>query len=361
MANVLPFLFQLLLLLLVVRTIAAMARSDTLHPHCQESCGNFSIPYPFGIGPGCYRDKSFNITCKENADGVMMPYSGGINSSIPVFNFSVSQSQATMFKYLSYVCYNASGYTDVQGSGLRLEGTPFAISATRNKFTAMGCKTIAYINGTNGSYGSGCISFCNKLDYSASGSCTGVGCCQTSLPQNLVDYNSEFYGRGTNDNTWEFNPCSYSFVADQDWFEFDVSYLKGDYFKLKFHQGVPLVLDWVAENVTCAQAKKNNTSYACRSSNSDCQNSHHGIGYTCKCSQGYEGNPYLEDGCQGTTSFILEPCNCYPVMTVMQLIPMLGWIFCRYPGVRSFRCVSLLWHLREQGRWLHLLMRARVS
>jgi len=304
MGNVLLFLLELVLLLLL-QAIAAMARSDTLHPHCQASCGNFSIPYPFGIGPDCYRDKSFEITCKPNIDnGTIMPYSGGINSSLAVFGFSLSQSQATMLKHLSYRCYNASGLMDYRSSGLNLTRTPFAISATRNKFTAIGCQTIAYVNGTNGSYVSGCMSFCNKLDYSASGSCTGTGCCQTSLPENLVDYNSQFYSRGTNDSTWEFDPCSYSFVADQDWFKFNISYLKGDYFKSQFRQGVPLVLDWVAGNVTCEQAKKNATSYACRSNNSDCSDSTHSLGYTCNCSQGYEGNPYLDDGCQGTTSFI---------------------------------------------------------
>lgn len=308
MASKITSLFPLFLLL---QTILAVARSDVLHPHCQERCGNFRIPYPFGIGPDCYRDKNFEITCKQNEEG-FMSYSGDINSTLQVFSFSVSQSQATMLKHLRYNCYNASGLMDHQYSGLNLSGTPFTISAAKNKFTAIGCDTVAYIAGNNNTYISGCMAFCNANDLSnmTSGSCTGTGCCQVSIPENLVDYHSEFSSRSFN-GTWKYNPCSYSVVAEQDWFKFDVSYLKGNNFKFNFHTGVPLVLDWVAGNVTCEEAMKDSSSYACRSSYSNCTNSPHGRGYTCNCSQGYEGNPYLDNGCHDIDECSLKdqhPC-----------------------------------------------------
>ena len=31
--------------------------------NCTSSCGNISVPYPFGIEPGCYHATWFNLTC----------------------------------------------------------------------------------------------------------------------------------------------------------------------------------------------------------------------------------------------------------------------------------------------------------
>ena len=30
-----------------------------LHPNCSTSCGGVTMPYPFGIEPGCYLGESF--------------------------------------------------------------------------------------------------------------------------------------------------------------------------------------------------------------------------------------------------------------------------------------------------------------
>lgn len=145
-------------------------------------------------------------------------------SNTPLFNFSVSLSQVTIYAFISTSCYNESGQTVNTQASLNLTGFPFAISASRNKFTTTGCNTAASIEQANGSFIRGCMSFCDDLDISADNSCGGVGCCQTSLPKNLLDYDSYIFNRDPNDTTWKFNPCSYSFMADQEgWFKFDVS------------------------------------------------------------------------------------------------------------------------------------------
>ncbi|KAB8088071.1 hypothetical protein EE612_012553 [Oryza sativa] len=62
---------------------------------------------------------------------------------------------------------------------------------------------------------------------------------------------------------------------------------------------------WVVVSFTCQEATQdiNNNSYACRSVHSECidVNVTHGtqLGYRCKCSPGFGGNPYIEDGCTG--------------------------------------------------------------
>jgi hypothetical protein len=34
--------------------------------YCTRSCGNISVPYPFGVEPGCYHAAWFNLTCDDS-------------------------------------------------------------------------------------------------------------------------------------------------------------------------------------------------------------------------------------------------------------------------------------------------------
>lgn len=64
----------------------------------------------------------------------------------------------------------------------------------------------------------------------------------------------------------KFSPCSYAFVVEQNWFEFNASYVKSREFGERYGfkgLGVPLVLDWSVGDQTCDEAKNNKSSYAC--------------------------------------------------------------------------------------------------
>jgi hypothetical protein len=94
-------------------------------------------------------------------------------------------------------------------------------------------------------------------------------------------------------------------VMEKAAFSFNTSYVKSTVFNDTYKAGVPVVLNWRASPWTCEVAQKNMSSYACVSRDSECVDTTQGkeTGYRCNCSSGYQGNPYIIDGCQGSFPF----------------------------------------------------------
>ncbi|KAF6174189.1 hypothetical protein GIB67_033721 [Kingdonia uniflora] len=290
--------FQLLICLFIWLTLASAA---PLQPKsgCQSTCGNVSIPYPFGIGVGCYQNSVLALECDESTTPPRLLY----GSNIAVRNISLSGTM-TIAVWVSFDCYNKDGTSSGKfNQNLRLSSL-FTFSDTRNKFTAVGCDTSAIMSDRDGDiFESGCMSVCSNENNVVEGSCSGIGCCQTAIPKGLKTLNVSLNSFYSHNNSWDFNPCSYAFLADIEEFKFSLSDLSkftggmGLDFQNDFINEIrfPSVLDWVVGNENCEDAKRNLTSYAC-GDNTDCIDSSNG--YRCNCSQGYEGNPYFANGCQ---------------------------------------------------------------
>ncbi|XP_042450606.1 putative wall-associated receptor kinase-like 16 [Zingiber officinale] len=265
-----------------------------------NECGVVEIPYPFGIGANCSLGGGFNLTCNTIESGLRKPFYG---NNVEVLNISLVMGQVRMLNNITSACYN-SNYNNITYSyswWLDLENTPYRLSDMRNKFTVIGCNTLAYflaLDGSNG-YERGCVSMCRYEQSIVNDSCSGMGCCQTTIPKNLRYYEVSF-GQScfNNSNTWRFSRCSYAALLEAEWFHFQTSYITTNQF-MQINDGrVPVVLDWAIRNETCEVAKRNPTSYACISKYSACVDSSNGPGYLCNCSEGYQGNPYVSDGCQ---------------------------------------------------------------
>ncbi|KAI3932955.1 hypothetical protein MKW98_029188 [Papaver atlanticum] len=285
------FVLLLLLMHLASADIPATGSEIITKPGCRSHCGNVSIPYPFGIGPGCFIDKDFELSCDESIVNDIKPAYG----SIKISNISIPDGHMTAEIFMGRDCPD-NRYT----ASATLVGT-FTFSSAKNKFIGMGCNTWAYLGlDDSASICTGCLSVCNKTKDITNGSCTGVGCCQAPVPVGLKTLYVKV-GKMFTNNTSErlsFNPCSYGFIVDESSFNFTLPYLKD--FKNNGTGTVPVVVDWTVGNETCMEAARNPSSYAC-GQNTDCSvpEGNNTLGYRCNCRWGYTGNPYLQSSTLG--------------------------------------------------------------
>ncbi|XP_020171463.1 wall-associated receptor kinase 2 [Aegilops tauschii subsp. strangulata] len=282
---------------------------------CQRECGGVDIPYPFGIvdSPGDSTSDcampGFGLTCNETDvnGGRRRPF----YYDVEVVSVSLQQGQARMKMSISTYCYNTTTRDmDAVPWELNFKGTPYRFADT-NKFTVIGCQTLAYIEGEHGDdaddqYMSGCVAMCRRGGDSgdvrsalSNGSCSGIGCCQTAIPRGLQYYRVLFDSGFNTKEIHNVSRCSYAVLMDDSDFTFSTTYATTPGFNTSFAGEMPLAVDWAVGNETCDAARKDPSSYACVSDNSECFDSLNGPGYFCNCSKGYQGNPYLQDPEQG--------------------------------------------------------------
>lgn len=285
----------LLTLILLWATEAAVV-NELPAKDCDEHCGNISIPYPFGIREGCYKNETFLITCNRTHNTPIAFLGKG---NVRVTDIWLS-GELRAYAFVAYDCHKAHKLWNKSHFEPFLQSRRFPVSSTRNKFTAIGCDTIAVIKGASGAiYTTGCISLCGRMEDVVEGSCSGIGCCQTAIPKGVMDFNisvTSYYNRTESKRkALDINPCSLAFVVEEGRYNFSLRDLQ---YSEKRNRTFPVVLNWVIGKQNCSEAEKVPNSYACKA-NSHCYDSDSGLGYLCKCNQGFQGNPYLPHGFQG--------------------------------------------------------------
>ncbi|XP_052880768.1 wall-associated receptor kinase 2-like [Gossypium arboreum] len=276
-------LFKELAVFAVMVTIMATSVAAQPKPGCQSHCGNISIPYPFGTSNGCYISRDFFINC-DTSFNPPKAFLSDTGLELQVLNISLDDGSLRIqyHRSVGYDCYNSSGPTSYDTSVFLHR--KFSISYSRNKFTAIGCDTIAYINGFSGPDSSNI----------------------TAIPRGMQAYFFNFTTLQSHSTVLRFNPCSYGFLVEDGVYTFSTSDLSNiDFNKRKY----PLILDWAIGDQTCEEAKMDPKNYACKQ-NSACIDPESGPGYLCKCNDGFQGNPYLSNGCQDINECeALKPCN----------------------------------------------------
>ncbi|KAM3683915.1 hypothetical protein ACJW31_11G001100 [Castanea mollissima] len=272
---------------------AAATEYPVALPNCPEKCGNVTIPYPFGMTKDCFlndRARDFSIDCSNLLPGQPPAV---IGKNIRVTNISI-QGEIEILINKSSNCYYDSAERRKRQS---LNVPSFTVSVTKNKFVAVGCDTYAYLNGKlNGSeFSTGCLSRCRNIQNIVDDNCFGIGCCKIPIPEGLKRVNFKAYSFNQFKDVSDFSPCSYAFIIQEDKFKFSSDNLTS----LQNTESLPMVLDWAVGNERCEAAQKDKENYLC-GANSTCidLNPNSGPGYRCNCKEGYEGNPYLKDGCK---------------------------------------------------------------
>ncbi|KAL4616117.1 hypothetical protein ACB092_07G175800 [Castanea dentata] len=248
-------------------------------------CGKVTIPYPFGIEPGCYIDDSFAIDC-NNTLGSPKPFFRRFDLEVLDISLEGALRSGTE-----------------RAPNVSLASSPFVFSKFRNIFVAMGCGNLAYLlssdvsNSSLSIYGliGGCMSVCEKDTIQSYGSsCNGIGCCKTTIPSDLDVFTTiiRSMSRASVERT---ENCQYAFLVDQKWFEENLT----NHFEVQKMTHVPVVLNWeINANLSSLIMGSNSSHSTCQFANRSSSLGNMSSTFTCSCDSGFEGNPYLVDGCQ---------------------------------------------------------------
>jgi hypothetical protein len=297
-------------------------------PNCSTTCGGVRVPFPFGISPKCSL-QGFNLTCNTSYNPPMLFLDS--NNTFRVIDIFLQDStvRVTQQIFYTYGLDNAS-------YPLEDISEPFMISS-RNEFIfyESGAKQAratmhgVYRNGAGRSSSNtsvniiaDCTSNCSSVRVGERGAeiragyhCySHDGLCRAPISAGSTPKKLEFKCLDCPSSSKENPPQSgdisldppyaFAFIAEQG--------LSSDHWYRILNRTnpwvdnveLPLVLRWAVKQGISAPSTDSSglcpvgvARLLCKSEHSNCQ--HENAGFTCYCSTGYHGNPYINGGCQG--------------------------------------------------------------
>ncbi|KAK1619228.1 hypothetical protein QYE76_024745 [Lolium multiflorum] len=258
--------FLLLLPVILVFILADAAEEQPLipRPGCIDKCGDVDIHFPFGIGPGCFRE-GFEVLCNHSRvfpagnktyTSEWLFYTKGpdivptLISPLELVSISVATGEARAYGPIAYNCLSLDQVVTYTTREIDLVATPFAVSSTRNVLIGVGraADAILYYGSLGASVS--CRSYYEQ-GYGKNGTCTEQGCCERTVPPNIIPYQSPmlsvrpYNSTGANHPPYPIYGCSYSMVVEKSWYNFSTPDIYDDKALLKrFPLGVSVVLDF---------------------------------------------------------------------------------------------------------------------
>ncbi|CAN6372668.1 unnamed protein product [Urochloa humidicola] len=301
--------WRLLVAITVVVVVSAVAGDEMkghqgpigLLSNCTTRCGDVNVPYPVGIGSGCYL-AGFNLTCSTNHTPPRLFLGGGTLEVV-----DISLENATMrvrapqgHTDLRGIIYNGNGTTKGTwgGSawGLTDDG-PYILPDEHNEFVLIGSHLLVelLVAGTDDRFINSCAVTCTGgiiggsvviggdvcLQPEASGNprcrkCTGIDCCQAPILVGRTAYDWRLTTIHMPDAV-NYGPYRL-YISEEGWFQlYDDSVDKKDYSLMS------AVLKWTITygavpfngsrhgNATCPEDLGSTT---CHSRHSMCTNQH---------------------------------------------------------------------------------------
>lgn len=165
--------------------LALLLLPTAFHAGCPASCGGVDIPYPFGVGTGCFRP-GFEIACVMRTTPVL----AATDPAIQVLSLSVMpRPEARLVLPVAYQCYNKTGDATDDFSYGTVDINPagvYRISNIYNELVVLGCNTFSYTHSgpagrSEHMFYTGCVAYCNDCR-SARASAAAASTSRRALP-----------------------------------------------------------------------------------------------------------------------------------------------------------------------------------
>ncbi|KAJ0080291.1 hypothetical protein Patl1_24587 [Pistacia atlantica] len=226
-------LCHLILLQLMVLLLPIKSSSE----NCQRTCGDVYLYYPFGIGEGCYFDKSFEVTCDNS--------SGSSKAFLTSSNLELFDAEAFASGTVSVNISNSMSKIKTSIAKIfKQSGKHLSFSNKYNRLVAIGCKDYNIINQTH-------ISSINITDR-----CLSISTCDPTKNHGCFNFICTIPPHHKFDEanlSFNIQGCKSSFVADGEWFRRDYLANTKALIEHKDDEPVPIRLEWGKYRGRCAE------------------------------------------------------------------------------------------------------------